>query len=58
MGGGRGRRLPTMLAGRQPRIVACVLTKHTTSLTPNPKQTKLGPGSMEPVEWALYPRGA
>ena len=58
MGGGRGRRLPTMLAGRLPLIVACVLTKHTTSLTPKPKQTKLGPGSMEPVEWALYPRGA
>ena len=54
----RGGRLPPMLAGRLPLIVACVLTKHTTSLTPKPKQTKLGPGSMEPVEWALYPRGA
>ena len=58
MGGVRGGRPPPRLAGRLPLIVACVLTKHTTSLTPKPKQTKLGPGSMEPVEWALYPRGA
>ncbi|KAH8052898.1 hypothetical protein JL720_14834 [Aureococcus anophagefferens] len=58
MGCGRSGRPPPMLAGRLPLIVACVLTKHTTSLTPKPKQTKLGPGSMEPVEWALYPRGA
>ena len=60
--GGPRRRLPGPQCARAPRlalrwVLVLAQVSRCASLGAVPKKATLGPGSFEPVEWAMYPRG-